>query len=223
VIASVAPDSLTKVFRQVDLGPNGAAMVTGPGDRILARSPSNGIGEVAGSKSVSGEPGPCYTRKSRIDANVRHTCFSDVAGAPLVVGVGVGTTDILAQSDITRRNYGIAASLLSAAIMAAAFLLIREDRNKLFAAAAIERGNVELEAKSEMLTATLEGVGQGVALYDVDGRLVHANKLAAGWLGFPSPEDAVGHTFEDSLRRQIADGEFESLLSPDELYETIIT
>jgi signal transduction histidine kinase/FixJ family two-component response regulator/HPt (histidine-containing phosphotransfer) domain-containing protein len=223
VIASVAPDSLTKVFRQVDLGPNGAAMVTGLGDRILARSPSDGIGEVAGSKSVSGEPGPCYTRKSRIDANVRHTCFSDVAGAPLVVGVGVGTADILAQSELTRRNYGIAACLLSAAIMAAAFLLIREDRNKLLTADAIERGNVELEAKSEMLTATLEGVGQGVALYDVDGRLVHANKLAAGWLGFPSPEDAVGHTFEDSLRRQIADGEFESTLSPDELYETIIT
>lgn len=31
VIASVAPDALTKVFRQVDLGPNGAAMVTGAG------------------------------------------------------------------------------------------------------------------------------------------------------------------------------------------------
>ena len=222
VIASVAPDALTKVFRQVDLGPTGAAMVTGPGDRILARSPAEGIGEVAGSRAQHGEPGPCYTRTSRIDANVRHTCFSDVAGAPLVVGVGVGTKDILAQSEVTRRNYGIAAFLLSGAIMAAAFLLIRDERYKLVAADAIERGNVELEAKSEMLAATLEGVGQGVALYDVDGKLVHANKLAAGWLGFASPEEAVGHTFEDSLRRQIEDGEFESALAPDELYETFI-
>lgn len=222
VMASVAPETLTKVFRQVDLGPTGAAMVTGPGDRILARSPSLGIGEVAGSKAVNGESGPCYTRSSRIDANVRHTCFSQVGGMPLVVGVGVGTRDILALSEVTRRNYRIAALLLSIAVGSAAFLLIRDERRKLVAAEAVERGNIELEAKSELLTATLEGVGQGVALYDVGGRLVHANNLAAGWLGFDSPEDAVGKTFEESLRRQIANGEFGRSLEPERVYEDLI-
>lgn len=222
VMASIAPEALTKVFRQVDLGPTGAAMVTGAGDRILARSPAYGIGEVAGSKSVNGEPGPCYTRSSRIDANVRHTCFSQVNGMPLVVGVGVGTKDILALSQVTRRNYMIAALLLSLAVGSAAFLLIRDERRKLFAAEAVERGNIELEAKSELLEATLEGVGQGVALYDVSGRLVHANKLAAGWLGFAGPDDAVGKTFEESLRRQIENGEFGRSLEPERLYEDLI-
>ena len=219
VMASIAPETLTKVFQQVDLGPTGAAMVTGAGDRILARSPSAGIGEVAGSKSVNGEPGPCYTRSSRIDANMRHTCFSKVSGMPLVVGVGVGTQDILALSRVTRRNYQIAALLLSLAIGGAAFLLIRDERRKLIAAEAVERGSIELEAKSELLEATLEGVGQGVALYDVGGKLVHANKLAAGWLGFAGPADAVGRTFEDSLRRQIENGAFESTVEAARLYD----
>lgn len=222
VMASIAPEALTKVFRQVDLGPTGAAMVTGAGDRILARSPAEGIGEVAGSKSVKGEPGPCYTRSSRIDANVRHTCFSQVAGMPLVVGVGVGTKDILALSQVTRSNYRIAATLLSFAVASAAFLLIRDERRKLVAAEAVERGKIELEVKSELLEATLEGVGQGVALYDTGGKLVHANKLAAGWLGFRGPDDAVGRTFEESLRRQIANGEFGNSVDPDRLYDDLI-
>lgn len=222
VLASVAPDALTQVFRQVDLGPTGAAMVTGPGDRILARSPALGIGEVAGSKAQNGELGPCYTRSSRIDTNVRHTCFSNVGGVPLVVGVGVGTKDILAQSEVTRRNYHIAAILLSIAIVSAAFLLIRDERRKLLSAEAVERGNIELEAKSELLTATLEGVGQGVALYADDGKLVHANQLAAGWLGFASPEAAVGRTFEESLRMQIGNGDFGEAVDPDVLYDDLI-
>lgn len=224
VSASLLPETLTKVFRTVDLGTHGSAMVTGAEGRILARTPQSGIGISVLTYLTEGPPeSSCRTISSKVDEVRRHFCFSAVSGMPLVVGVGMGVDDVLAQSSATRGNYLIGAMVLSAAIVAAALLIARDQRRRVAAAAAVERGNVELQSKSELLEATLEGVGQGVALFDIDGRLVHANRLAAGWLGYATPEDAAGRTIEEILRAQIERGSFADDEDPDALYARLVS
>ena len=223
ISASLLPETLTKVFGTVDLGPRGSAMVTGTEGRILARTPLAGIGvSVRAYRTEGPAESSCRTINSKIDQVRRHFCFSPVNGMPLVVGVGMGVEDVLSQSSSTRGNYLIGAFVLSAAIVAAALLIARDQRRRVAAAEAVERGNVELQAKSELLEATLEGVGQGVALFDVDGKLVHANRLAAGWLGYASPEEAVGRTIDEILRAQIDSGAFADE-DPEALYARILS
>ncbi|MFC6048166.1 PAS-domain containing protein, partial [Methylobacterium hispanicum] len=223
VTASLLPETLTKVFGTVDLGPRGSAMVTGTEGRILARTPHTGIGVSVSTYLTEGPAeSSCRTIDSKVDGVRRHFCFSAVNGMPLVVGVGMGVDDVLAQSSSTRGNYLIGAIVLSAAIVAAALLIARDNRRRVAAAEAVERGNVELQAKSELLEATLEGVGQGVALFDVDGRLVHANRLAAGWLGYATPGSATGQTIEEILQAQIAAGAFAEDEDAETLYARML-
>jgi signal transduction histidine kinase len=73
---------------------------------------------------------------------------------------------------------------------------------------ALHEAQAEATARAETLRTMLDGMRHGIALFDDDGRVVTANRLAAAMCGVPAEVFVPGASLADLRRAQIAAGEF---------------
>jgi PAS domain S-box-containing protein len=72
------------------------------------------------------------------------------------------------------------------------------------------RAEAEIRRRAAVQSAMLDNLRHGIALFDVDSRLVAANALAAETMGLPPERLTPGRTLADLHRDQLAFGEYPS-------------
>jgi len=124
--------------------------------------------------------------------------------APVVLRDGVDGILVSARREPHVHAPEEARLLATLAAQAAAAL----DNARLLAVS--HRREAELAAKSAVLEATLENMGQGLAAFDADLRLIAWNTLLLDLLGLPADLVRVGTRFEELARHVATQGEYGS-------------
>jgi signal transduction histidine kinase len=139
-VFSLAPASLTRLYRSVDLGKDGIISLIGLDDVIRARFSKahpdglDGVGHV-----IDGSPRPSeyaenpdgfYIRESNLDHVTRIYNFRRLASYPLVVGVAIPVTEIYATLYSHVLTMGVLAALATVLLCGLAAYLARESRRR---------------------------------------------------------------------------------------------
>jgi len=97
--------------------------------------------------------------------------------------------------------------LLSVVAATLAWRGVRVVERQQLAAAHLQRGELRLKLQNSLLQSTLEHIGEGVSVFDSQGRLVACNFRFCELLNLPA-ELAVGASLRDILMYQAARGDF---------------
>jgi signal transduction histidine kinase len=127
--------------------------------------------------------------------------------------IGLGTVLLLAYGASIFMWYGeraplvVAFVLLSAAAATLAWYEVRALERLQLAAARLERGELRLKRQNALLQTTLENIGEGLSVFDRQGRLIAWNLRFCVLLDLPA-DLASGATLQDILMHQAVRGDF---------------
>src|SRR5258708_23713809 len=205
--ASVAADYLQSFYRTIDVGPNGAIILRMRSGAIVARQPASEpvlSGEASAAPHVAeavaaGQRAGTIDYVSSDDGIRRITSFRAVAGSPLIVSVGRGRDDALAEWRTELMGYGLGTLAFIAAAAAFSWYLLRQMAGReaadaakrateRAAEAAVRRSEAEERRTRERLQTILERMPFGCALADAEFRTTYWN---------PSAERIFGYRFEE--------------------------
>jgi signal transduction histidine kinase len=127
--------------------------------------------------------------------------------------IGLGSVLLLAYGTSIfiwydkRTPLAVAFVLLSVAAATFAWRGVRVLERQQLAAAHLQRGELRLKRQSSLLQSTLENIGEGLSVFDSQGRLVAWNYRFRELLDLPA-DLAVGATLNDILTHQAVRGDF---------------
>lgn len=127
--------------------------------------------------------------------------------------IGLGTGLLLAYGASIFIWYGertplvVAFVLFSAAAATLAWCGVRVLERLQLAAAHLQRGELRLKRQNALLQSTLENIGEGLSVFDSQGRLIAWNLRFCELLDLPT-DLAIGATLHDILMHQAARGDF---------------
>jgi diguanylate cyclase (GGDEF)-like protein len=168
VTAPLDQSFLLKIYRKIDLGPDGSVVLLHRTGRVLARVPEQQ--DVLG-KSVAG--GPLFTQylpvsevgsyelTSPIDGVARIAGYKAVPGLPLVLVVTYSRGYVLQPLYRHLYTFGPLAAAIVTIILIGTFLLRRQTN--------------ALAAASARFDAALSNMPHGLSMFDADARLLVAN------------------------------------------------
>ena len=198
-VVSLDPLYLSRFYQSVAIG-EGTIILARTDGTLLARAPAYGpfIGAKlpAGTRDrlLTGASSGSFRTISDIDRVERIVSFRRLDQYPLVVAVGLATSDVFAGYQRTKALYFAGGLLLSAGII--------------FAALVIERQRRSILESRHALAVTLENMSQGIAMIHADGTVPVFNRRAVELLGLP-PELMTGlPVLSDIVDWQIANDEF---------------
>lgn len=154
VVASLDSQYISQFYRSIDVGKRGVVALIRDDGTVLARrsAGSSGVGESLASGMVLKEyaraPAGFYTTASLLDGVRRLFAYRGISGYPLIVTVGLANDEIYRVYEHDRiRHIGIAV-LLTLALCAATFVMVRYERLLAQATGAAQSG---IRARSEFL------------------------------------------------------------------------
>ena len=208
IAASYDMATLTRLYRESELGDHGMIAVVGLRDAILrgVAGPPPGEGDVsianspmfiAMQKSPAGE----WTGPSAMDGIVRIHAFRGVPDRDLEITVGIDRAEAMASAAGWERDALIFASGVTVFILLLAALLLWEERG-------IRVRQEALIRERGILEATLTGMTDGIMMVDADLRLLEWNPHFPEFTGVPADILRVGLSMEEILRAQAEAGEF---------------
>ena len=124
-------------------------------------------------------------------------------GAALLAAYGVSTFVWYGES----ATLAIAFALFSSAAALIAWGTVRALGRQRLAAARMRRSELRLKRQNSLLQSTLENIGEGLSVFDSQGRLIAWNSRFCELLNLPA-DLAVGATLRDILALQAARGDF---------------
>jgi len=136
-----------------------------------------------------------------------------MTGGPRRAVIVLGTAFLLAYGAGTFAWYRdhppflIAFVLFSAAAAALAWRGVRAVERQQHAAAHLLHGKLQLKRQNSLLQSTLENIGEGLSVFDSEGRLIAWNFRFFELLDLPA-DLAVGATLRDVLKHQAGRGDF---------------
>ena len=168
VTAPLDQSFLLKIYRKIDLGPDGSVVLLHRTGRVLARVPEQK--DVLG-KSVAG--GPLFTQylpisevgsyelTSPIDGVARIAGYKAVSGLPLVLVVTYSRSYVLQPLYRHLYTFGLLAAAIVTVILIGTFLLRRQTN--------------ALAATGARFDAALSNMPHGLSMFDADAKLLIAN------------------------------------------------
>lgn len=212
VVASLSPSVLTELHNAMGEA-RGTLFLLGTDGGVRARSPEattatsfeldGHLASLAASSSggmVVPQPGLGFRPLG---------WFRRVEGRPLAVAVVFDEREVMLPFEIRWRVQIAAAIAASFLVFLAAWML--GARN-----ARLRRSREELVASRRALEAAIDGVSQGIIMFDPAGRVAVANRRAADVLGVSAQMLADKPHLQDLVLAQLGAGEFsESFADPD--------
>ena len=128
-----------------------------------------------------------------------------VIGLGSVLLLAYGTTTFIWHAE--RTPLIIAFVVFSVAAATLAWRGVRILERQQLAAAHLQRGELRLKRQNSLLQSTLENIGEGLSVFDSQGRLIAWNFRFCELLDLPA-ELAVGATLHDILTHQAVRGDF---------------
>ena len=218
LVVSLDPDYLAGLFDTMDPGPGGSITLFGRDGFVRARTPTSegmfdhGIGAELRQMETckpTGRPaaGVCRAR-SPVDGVDRIFGFRELNELPLIVSVGRSARALTAQlHEARRRELGLAA-LLTFALVAALFFLVRQLERRVQREAELRESQAKLRQNSASLAATLDNIDQGLMMVDPEGRIQVCNRRAMELLDLPQSLIDARANFAEITQFQLDRGEF---------------
>ncbi len=207
VAAVVDPDRFRSFHRSLGLQHAGTVSILDRNGTILVRTPDPG--GAAGRSLVApartaeiidrAERGVIWAR-SPLDGSLRLAGYRAITGLPLMVSVSFSGDSILAPWERRALTTGAAVAAIVIAVFGFAHgIVLAARRERALQEARAEARAAELSAKTQLADA-MDVLADGIALYDVEDRLVFCNRR---WLElYPQSADVMrpGVPFEDIIR-----------------------
>jgi signal transduction histidine kinase/ActR/RegA family two-component response regulator len=222
-------NSLTRFYRQADLGDNGLIAIVGVRDGRLralvgppAVQPDRDISGTEMMTALRADPNGRWTGPSATDGVTRIHAFRAVPDRDLAVVLAFDAPSALRSSQVFVDGAHVFAEGTTLFILVFAVAVLRgirgarrresrlqRDRAVLAAAnAELDAARRQADAKTAQLEVTLASMSDGVSVLDGDLRLVAWNTLFAELSGVPVAALKVGAAMTDLLRAQALAGEF---------------
>ena len=214
IVVSLDPVYFSRFYQAVDLGPHGAAVLSGTDGVIRARSSSGsdeppGLGQSGVLLAHFGQqPQGLYTSASAVDGVRRIVAYRGVRAYPLIVSVRVAEQDVLAPYYSNRVSALAVAAALTVLLVAVSALIMVRQRRLQRARAALRVSEAAFAQKSALLETTLEHMSQGIMMIDPQRRVLVCNHRAMDLLGLPPDLLAGQPAFDDVLHVQWQRGDF---------------
>ena len=202
LVVSLDPSYLARFYNSLQIG-DGAVMLVGDDGGVRVRAPSDpaisALGRTLSAplmrQLLSGPDHGTYEAVSEIDGVERINSYRRLEHQPLLVIVGLATTDVFADSTHNQSRYLTFGALLTLLVCAVALELARHSQTR--------------QRAAQSLTATLENMSQGIIMVDDQNRIAVINQRAVEMLGLPGELIKQGANFQDILDWQIGVGEFD--------------
>jgi signal transduction histidine kinase len=133
--------------------------------------------------------------------------FRRVPGHPLMITVARERSDILRQWDKEMTVSVAVFALLTCAAVTLAVLVLYALKRQGLAAARLRQGEARLRRQTSLLQSTLENIGEGLSVFDSQGRLVARNSRFCELVDLP-PDLEAGALLRDILTLQAIRGDF---------------
>ena len=205
--ASYDTNSLSRFYREVDLGSRGLiAVVSAAGDAWALSDPaqSGTVVSIAGTPlfaAMQAAPDGEWKGRSALDGTDRIYAFATVPDRDLKVVVGVDRAEVMGPAVVWERDALFFAGGITLLVALMAALLLREEN-------AVRRRHESLARGRAILEATITGMGDGIMMVDGNLRLMAWNQRFPELTGVPADILRIGLPMEDILRGQIESGEF---------------
>jgi signal transduction histidine kinase len=205
--ASYDTNSLSRFYREVDLGSRGLiAVVSAQGDAWALSDPTQpGVGvSIADTPlfaAMQAAPDGAWKGRSALDQIDRIYAFATVPDRDLKVVVGVDRAEVMRPVADWEREALLFATGITVLVVSMAGLLLREE----FAG---RRRHEAVARQRAILEATINGMSDGIMMVDGDLRLMAWNQRFPEYTGVPADILRIGLPMEDILRGQVASGEF---------------
>ena len=201
VYASVDPLYFANFYQQVDLGSLGVVIVVGRDGIVRARQTGNDtsvgqdIGQTDLIRHASEREAGSYATASVIDDIPRFFSYRAVGGYPFIVGVGTAESQVLAEHYVRRSRYYGAASLVSAAILLFAALMIVTILWRRREAVDHLRADLALRESEAHRASIVDSARDAIVSIDDQQRIVVFNRAAEQIFRCPASE-AIGHSID---------------------------
>jgi signal transduction histidine kinase len=141
------------------------------------------------------------------DTSPRLTAFAHIAARPLILVASRGRGDIFAQWRSECVSSVVAFVFFAVTAGCLTWLMVRAVERQQRAAAKLRAGEERLQRQSDLLQSTLENMGEGLSVFDQDGRLLAWNSRFVELLDLRM--DLSGETtLRDVLDVQVRRGDF---------------
>ncbi len=188
VVMSVDPANFTEFYRQADLGAQGLLELTGLDGVVRGRKAGGKASFGADARNLpwfqrrmAAPEGDLMDAEGAVDGVPRIHSYRTMAGYPLMVTVGVASSEVLAPVMQRRVGYLALASAASVALLCFGALLI--------VVLARQRAVADALASSEgLFRATFHQAATGIAHITPEGRILRANDKFCRMLGYSLDE-----------------------------------
>jgi diguanylate cyclase (GGDEF)-like protein/PAS domain S-box-containing protein len=221
IVASLDPAYLARFYDSVNLGTDGYVRVIGVDGIIRAASGGRNLplgknfsgGDLFGHFAKEAQ-GWFYTESRRSDSVPRLVTYRGIKNYPLIITVGLATSEIFSSVNANKRTYFLLAALLSVLIVLVMIVGIRGRilRNRMTR----ERG-----LQNQRLDAVLRNMPLGVCLVDDDGRLSLSNERFRSMYGVPADLVTPGTRVRDIVQYRAKAGTFVG--NVDEFYKGLVS
>src|SRR5712691_3153318 len=208
IVASLDPAYLARFYSSVDVGIDGYVRIVGVDGIIRAaggRTPEPLGRDLSGATLFEHYPknstGWYYTASVFSDDIPRIVTYRAVKDFPLIVTIGLSTSEIFSGVYVKQRAYDFVAAILTALILLVIGFSVR-------GRLALESTSEQLRIQNLRFNSVLTNMPLGVCMFDSKGRLTISNDRYVRMYGLPAKAVAPGTTLPEILRYRKANGTF---------------
>lgn len=210
-----------RLYGSLQLDPSGSIALFRNDGVLLARHPplehaiGRDFGDTEGFRQAQASPeGRMVIVRSTVDDARRLVVARSLADRPLRVHVATTINTVLAPWRRAAMQLAGGTVLLLGLIAASVAAAVRRARAVAEAAAERQRRARDLAAQHALFRDAVEGMGQGIWMFDLDGRLALANRRCAEIIGVPEGALRQGIRFAElrAAARELPDGGSRELL-----------
>jgi signal transduction histidine kinase len=183
---------------------NGILIASEPDQQAIGRVPKFAPAVLA---AVAEGPTGVLEASADEEGDGRLRSFRSVPGRPLIVTVSRERADMLRQWDEEWTASVAAFALFACTAATLAGLVLCALKRQQLAAARLRQGEARLRRQTSLLQSTLENIGEGLSVFDSQGRLVARNSRFCELLDLP-PDLAANAPLRDILILQAIRGDF---------------
>lgn len=212
-VAMLDAEPLRDLYRAIDVGRHGMVTVVHPEGAIMFREPasSDGAGAPAQNDPIflaqRDRPAGGELRGPLVRGGPSYlSAYRTLSSPPLAVAVSLAEKEVLGSWwHVTLLAVGLT-SALGVALLLAAYLIMREIRDRTAATDRLVETDAALRASQQRLRALMEHTPLMVTEKDLSGRYIFVNRAFEERLGI-SAAKAVGHTAYDIFDQDRADAQ----------------
>lgn len=205
IIATLDFTYLTRIYNSINIGDYGYIRVVGLDGAVRATSgrTSSILGrDLSRSdlfKNASTKSSGSFYTNSVSDNLQRLVTYRSVADYPLIISVGLATSEMFSRLDAQKQSGYLLATAMTLLILVATGFSVRGQLLR-------EGAKKRLEHANMLLNATLANMPSGICLFGANKRLVLANDLYGAMYGLDQSKIKPGTTLPEILEARVASG-----------------